>query len=169
MAHAFPMVRAGGLFIFIMGVGVILGGVFPRQRKWLLSLGGVTATIAIILFAHKLTRPLGLPTNMQVGALYGAMLLEALLIGVVVARYKRAGERTLLLAILVVVGVHFVPMAIAFGPLCAALGVSAVTNAGVGLWVKKNVSLNYYWIIDGALKMGFGGVMFSLARNARVV
>jgi hypothetical protein len=70
------MVRAGGLFISIMGVGVILGGVFPGQRKSLLSLGGVTATMAITLFAHELTRPLGLPTSMQVGALYGAMLLE---------------------------------------------------------------------------------------------
>ena len=67
LSHAFPIVRAGGLFIFIMGVGVILGGVFSGQRKLLLSLGGVTATMAIILFAHELTRPLGLPTNMQVG------------------------------------------------------------------------------------------------------
>ena len=45
--HTFPMVRAGGLFIVIMGVSVVCGGLFPGQRKLLLALGGVTATLAI--------------------------------------------------------------------------------------------------------------------------
>jgi hypothetical protein len=160
MSAAFPMARAGGLFILIMGVGVILGGRFPGHRKLLLALGGVAATLAVVLFANELNGPIGLPTSGQVRALYGAMLFEVLLIGVVVARYKHAGDRTLLLAILVVVGFHFIPMAIAFGPLCAALGISVLINAGAGLWVKRDVPLNYFWVIDGALKIACGGVMF---------
>jgi hypothetical protein len=60
------MVRPGGLFILIMGIGVALGGVFASQRKSLLVLGATVATIAIVLSANALTRPLGLPTNVQV-------------------------------------------------------------------------------------------------------
>ncbi len=163
MSHAFPLVRAGGLFIGIMGIGVILGGMFAGRRMLLLTLGGIAATTFTILFANELTRPLGLPTTMQVRALVGAVLVEALLIGVVVGRFKRAGERPLMLAILVAVGIHFLPMAIAFGPLCAALGAAVVTNGSLGLWVMRRVSLNFFWIIDGLLKISFGGAMLLLA------
>jgi hypothetical protein len=162
MAHSFPMVRAGGLFILIMGIGVALGGLFPGLRKALLVVGGTAATMAIILLADALTRPLGRPTAIQIWALGGAILLETALIFAVVRRYRNSGERTLLLAILFVVGIHFIPMAISFGPLCALLGISAMTNAGVGLWVKREASLNSIWIVDGALKLAIGGLMYSV-------
>jgi hypothetical protein len=67
-----------------------------------------------------------------------------------------------------VVGVHFIPMAITFGPLRAALGVSAMGNAGLGLWKKRAASLNTLWSIDGGLKIGFGGLMLSIASNGGV-
>jgi hypothetical protein len=118
--------------------------------------------MAIILLADALTRPLGRPTAIQIWALGGAILLETALIFAVVRRYRNSGERTLLLAILFVVGIHFIPMAISFGPLCALLGISAMTNAGVGLWVKREASLNSIWIVDGALKLAIGGLMYSV-------
>ena len=161
MSHTFPMSSAGGLFILMMGIGVTLGGIFSKHRKPLLVLGAVVGSIAIGVSVNALTRPLGLPTPIQYWALAAAILLEVVLIRVVVGRYRRSGEHTLLLAILFVVGFHFLPMAIAFGPLCAILGVTAMANAGVGLWVKHDSSLKSYWIIDGALKIGFGGLMFS--------
>jgi hypothetical protein len=166
MAHAFPMIRAGGLFILVMGLGVTLGGVFSRQRKWLLASGGGAATATIVLCANALSRPLGEPTHLQFWALAGAILLELALVGFVVARYRNAGERTFLLAILFVVGVHFLPMAFAFGPLCAALGICAMANAGVGLWALRDVSLRYFWLMDGALKIAFGGLMLSVVSSA---
>jgi hypothetical protein len=44
-AHTFPMVRAGGVFILIMGSGVVLGAVLPKRRRLLLILGAAVATI----------------------------------------------------------------------------------------------------------------------------
>jgi hypothetical protein len=161
MSRTFPMSSAGGLFILMMGIGVALGGIFSKHRKPLLVLGAVAGSIAIGVCVNALTRPLGMPTPMQFWALAAAILLQIVLIGVVVARYRRSGEYTLLLAILFVVGFHFLPMAIAFGPLCAILGVTTMANAGVGLWAKRDSSLKSYWIIDGALKIVFGGLMFS--------
>ena len=162
MAHSFPMVRAGGLFILIMGIGVALGGLFPGLRKALLVMGGTAATMAIIFFADALTRPLGRPTANQIWALGVAILFEMALIFAVVRRYRNSGERTFLLAILFVVGIHFIPMAFTFGPLCAVLAVSAMANAGVGLWVKREASLKSIWMAEGVLKLAIGGLMYSV-------
>jgi hypothetical protein len=90
------------------------------------------------------------------------------LVGGVVARYKSAGERTFLLMILFVVGFHFLPMAVAFGPLCAVLGVSAMANAGFGLWARREIALSQLWILDGVLKIGFGSLMLSQLGNAGI-
>ena len=45
---------------------------------------------------------------------------EGVLIGIAEAKNKDAGERALLVAILLVVGLHFLPMAVGFG-LCSAI------------------------------------------------
>jgi uncharacterized protein DUF6609 len=92
----------------------------------------------------------------------GSILLELGLIGYVVTIYKGAGERVLMLAILLAVGIHFLPMALAFGPLCAALGVSTIANASLGLRVLRAAPLKYLWLTDGILKMAFGAFMFSI-------
>jgi hypothetical protein len=157
------MVRAGGLFILVMGVGVVLGGLFPRGRKVLLAAGGAAATIAITVGAAALSAPLGVPTRLQLWFLFGAIVAEAVLIGLAVARYKDRGERALLLVILFVVGLHFLPMAVAFGPFCAALGVAASANAAAGLWFKPSLPLNGLWVTDGLIKIAFGALML-LAR-----
>jgi hypothetical protein len=168
MPHMFPMIRAGGLFILIMGIGVIFGALWPRRRMAMLIAGGTGATLAIILTADLLTRPLGVPTRTQFWALAAAIALEIVLIGIVVARYKRAGERPFLLAILLVVGLHFLPMAITFGPLCAVLGLCAMANAGIGLSISRDISLNRLWVIDGVLKLSFGSFMFAVAGSTPI-
>lgn len=168
MPHLFPMIRAGGLFILIMGLGVLLGGLWPRLRMPTLIAGGAAATLAIILTANALTRPLGLPTRVQAWALVAAIVLEMVLIRVVVARYKRAGERPFLCGILFVVGLHFLPMAITFGPLCALLGVCAMANAAIGFWTERKISVNRLWVIDGLLKLAFGSLMLAVTGRAGV-
>jgi hypothetical protein len=161
-ASAFPMVRAGGMFIFIMGVGVVLGGLMPSKRRLLLIVGAIVATIAIILLAARLSAPFGIPTSTQVWFLVGSIVAEAVLIRVAVALYRKEGERSLLLAILFAVGLHFFPMAVAFGPLCGALGLALCVCAGTGLWLKPRVQLNALWAADGTIKMIFGAAMFFL-------
>jgi hypothetical protein len=161
MSHAFPMLRAGGLFIMLAGLGVALGGVFPPQRKLLLALGGGLATVVICLSASALSQPFGPPSNAQIAALVGSIALELLLVALVVKRFQAAGERTFFLAILFVVGVHFLPMALAFGPLCVALGAAAIANASVGLWRMRDAPLTTLWLMDGAIKILFGGLMYA--------
>jgi hypothetical protein len=154
------MVRAGGLFIFIMGTGVVLGAVLPNMRRSLLICGAVVATIAIILSAARLSAPFGAPTGLQIWSLFGSIVAEAVLVRVAVALYREAGERSLLSAILFAVGLHFLPMAMAFGPICAALGVALCANAGSGLWPTSDIALNRLWASDGVIKMTFGAIMF---------
>jgi hypothetical protein len=154
------MVRAGGVFIFVMGASVVLGACFPSRRRLLLIAGAAVATIAIILSAARLSEPFGIPTRLQIWFLFGSIVAEAILVRVAVALYREAGERSLLLAILLAVGLHFLPMAVTFGPLCAALGATLCACAGFGLWLRPDVPLSRLWATDGFIKMAFGAIMF---------
>jgi hypothetical protein len=158
-AHAFPMVRAGGVFIFITGAGVVLGALLPNKRRSLLIFGAAVATIAIVLLAARLSAPFGAPSRIQLWFLFGSIGAEAIFVRVAVALYRQAGERSLLLAILFAVGLHFLPMAVAFGPICAALGLTLCVCAGIGLWLMPRIPLNRLWALDGFIKMGFGAIM----------
>lgn len=158
-AYAFPMVRAGGVFVFIMGAGVVLGAFLPNRRRSLLISGAALATIAMIFSAAPLSAPLGTPTRFQLWFLFASIGAEAILVRVAVALYRQAGERSLLLAILFAVGLHFLPMAVAFGPICAALGVTLCGCAGSGLWLRPGIPLNRLWASDGFIKMAFGVIM----------
>jgi hypothetical protein len=160
LIHAFPMVRAGGLFIFIMGAGVVLGAVFPNRRRSLLVVGAAVATMAITFSAARLSAPFGIPTRLQIGFLFASIVAEAILARVAVALYRGAGERSLLLAILFAVGLHFLPMAVTFGPVCAAMGLTLCACAGLGLWLRPDIPLGRLWASDGFIKMAFGAIMF---------
>jgi hypothetical protein len=154
------MVRAGGLFILLMGVGVLAGALVPARRRSLLIFGAAIATISIVLFAGRLSAPYGSPSRVQLWFLFGSIALEGALIRIAVAKYRQAGERSLLLAILFVVGIHFLPMAVAFGPMCIALGLVLCVSAGTGLWLRPGLPLNALWALDGILKIAFGAIMF---------
>jgi hypothetical protein len=159
-ATQFPMVRAGGLFILIMGIAVLLGALLPRGRGLLLILGGIAATVSIVLLAGRLSAPFGKPTAVQFYFLFGSIVLEIILIRLVKARYRAAGERILLLAILLVVGLHFLPMAVAFGPMCFALGFVLCLSSGIGVWLAHDLPVDLCWAVDGILKIACGALMF---------
>ena len=154
------MVRAGGMFIALMGAGVVLGAFFPNQRRLLLIGGAVVATFAIVFLSERLSAPFGAPSRLQLLCLIGSIALEAILIRVAVALYRREGERSLLLAILFAVGLHFLPMAGAFGPACLALAIALCACAGAGLWLRTAIPLNTMWATDGFIKIAFGALMF---------
>ncbi|WP_433543991.1 DUF6609 family protein (plasmid) [Streptomyces sp. CA-294286] len=65
-------------------------------------------------------------------------------------------ERTLILRILLVVGLHFLVMGIAHGPLMTVLGLASTANALVGLYVAKWAPLRALGVTDAVLKLGFG-------------
>jgi len=158
-APAFPMVPAGGLFIAIMGVGIVVGALFPNKRDFLLISAFVVAVVALVIFAGRLMAPFGSPTRLQLWFLFGSIALEIVLFHFGMPRYRRAGERSARLASLFIVGLHFLPMAVAFGPMFFTLGVVLCLCSGAGLWLKPSLSLNGLWTADGLIKIVFGSVM----------
>lgn len=76
-----------------------------------------------------------------------------------VRRLWQRGERTVTLGVMAVVGGHFFPMVMAFGPVVGVLGLVTIGNAAVGLWVARKSRLRMFWFVDGMLKLAFGGVM----------
>ena len=162
-AHPSPLIRAGGLFLLIVGAAIVLGAIFPR-RIWQVFVAGVAlASAAVGFVAVPLTQPLGTPSRTQLVSLLVALAFEGVAIAWVGRRHRPHDERALVLAILAVVGLHFLPMGVAFGPVVAALGLLAAANAGAGLLLFRITPLRVFWLWDGLLKVTAGAVMFWLA------
>ena len=158
-APAFPMVPAGGLFIAIVGVGLVFGAVFPDKRDFSLSCAFVIATVALVIFGGRLMAPFGNPTRLQIWFLFGSIALEVVLFCFALPKYRNAGERSARLASLFIVGLHFLPMAVAFGPMCLTLGLVLCLCSATGLWIRPDLSVNGLWAADGLLKIAFGSAM----------
>jgi hypothetical protein len=144
----------------VIGTGVIIGALWPRRRWHLFSVGLGLASLLTAITAVSLSQPLGVPTLPQVRALAAALVVEVALIAVLGQRYKNPENRTFNLAVMLVVGFHFIFMMIAFGPVIAWLGAASMANAAAGLWVVRRADLRALWAIDGILKAAAGAVMF---------
>lgn len=147
--HPYPMVRAGGLFLVIFGAGIIgdvfLNGVF---------IVGAILAMASLMFSKLLS--FGKPTRIQFIALALAIVLEIVLIVTMVSMLpKNTLESARLAWILLIVGIHFLPMAISFGPRFGVLGVLCIVNALVAL-VVFGMADGAFLLLDGALKVVFG-------------
>src|SRR5262245_6930560 len=117
------------------------------------------AAAATALAAPGLVAGLGRPTRFQIVALSAALILEAIAIPLAVRGTRNRGERTLWLTVLFVVGLHFIPMAVAFGPVVLVLGLAVMINAGFGLWGSSRVRWEALWLTDGLLKVTAGVMM----------
>jgi len=157
--YPYPLIRSGGLFLAMIGAMIIAGVPLPRARNILVAVGLALASIVTAIAAPGLTRPLGVPSWQQILVLAGSVLLEIILIQAVVRYVYHLGERTIILSILLVVGLHFLPMAVAFGPLMGILGILTILNAGAGLWLRPNMNLSVLWFFDGLLKLACGILM----------
>ncbi|WP_157244901.1 DUF6609 family protein [Nonomuraea typhae] len=156
LAHPYPLIRGGGLFLLFLGLGFLLSWIF--RTRWLVFVIGGFATGLTASGLSALLPSLGSPSFAHIAGLAGAIVLEMGLIYLTVTRFKDAGERTLILAILFVVGVHFLPMGLAHGPLIVVLGLLLMANAVAGLKLTR-VPMQVFGILDALLKMGFGAVM----------
>ena len=163
--YPYPLIRGGGLFLIIIGAIIIAGALLPRTRNILVATGLAFASIVTAIAAPSLAHPLGVPSWQQILVLAGSVLLEIILIQVVVRRVYHLGERTIILSVLLVVGLHFLPMAVAFGPIIGILGILTILNAGAGLWLKPNMSLSIVWLLDGLLKFACGILMMVVVRT----
>ena len=153
------------MFVFLMGAGIAVGAFLGEGRFVApLIIGFMSAFVAQSLFARRLTRSLGKPTRTQVMALVGAIVLEFASTGVVFYFFRNdfaSGSRLrgFWLWILLVVGSHFLIIAVAQGPWMLLLGGLCILNAIAGL-LLPNVPLVIFWFMDGALKMLIGSRMF---------
>jgi Family of unknown function (DUF6609) len=159
-SHRYPMLRAGGLFLILIGVGLIGAIAFSGDAliNYNVFFAGAAAGIVSLFFAGRLST--GRPTRLQVLALAAAILLEGLLF-VAMGRTLPPGtaEHVRWLWASAIVGVHFLPMSICFGPRFAVLGVACIANAALGL-LASAVPYEFFGLVDGALKVGFGIVSF---------
>ena len=114
----------------------------------------LAAALLSLLFARRVS--FGAPTPLQIGALIFAVSLEGALF-VLQARLLPHGtpEEVRWLWVSLIVGVHFLPMAVAFGPRMLLLGGGLITTALVGLSLPS-VPYEVFGIVDGTLKVTFG-------------
>jgi len=160
--EAFPLVRSGGLFVGIVGLAIVAGGLRFGWRNAILGVGAAIATTATAVTAARFAAPFGAPTLFQISDLIAAVALEGAALAWAIPRFRPGGERAITLAILMIVAVHFVLMAPAFGPLVALLGVLAAINAYAGMRFGA-LSLRAIWVADGALKVAIGAAMLVIA------
>src|SRR5438132_10671432 len=159
--HPFPMVRSGGLFVLLVGLGILAGAILGEHHLIPPLIAGASlAVIAQSVFRNRLVRPLGTPTRFQVMTLIGAIVLEMILVTLVAYAFHFHQSRSFWLWILLVVGIHFLIIAMAQGKLLVVLGVACVANAILGLWLPQ-VPLVVFWFIDGLMKIVVGAWMLS--------
>jgi len=151
--HPYPMVRAGGVFLVFFGAGIVinifLSGAF---------LVGVVLAVMSLMFSKTLS--FGKPRPFQIIALVCAIVLEIILFFIIFQALPAdiAGP-VRLMWILLIVGVHFLPMAISFGPRFGILGVLCIVNALTALILIGAVN-EIFLLVDGVLKFGFGIWLF---------
>lgn len=158
------MIRQGGLFIACAGVGLIAGAVAARLTGYAepvlrpaFFIGVALGVVAMLGPGRRMS--LGRPTRFQRRALWFGLGLEGLLFAVLPAALGRVDPGTYWLSVLIVVGVHFLPLGAAFGPLCAGLGMLCISLASTGLMVRGVIGAETVILVDGTLKVLVGGVM----------
>jgi len=151
------MVRSGGLFLVFLGLGIVGGALLGGDTlvNNAVFFAGVGVATASLFAARRLSY--GPPTRVQLIALGGAILLEVVLM-MAMGRMLAPGLEKHWLWALVIVGLHFIPMALAFGPRMLVLGLVCMANAGLGL-AAASMPFLVIGLVDGALKVAFGGWM----------
>jgi hypothetical protein len=159
--YPYPMVRGGGSFLVLLGLGLMLGVISATSSaintKPFIA-GAILGLISIPIVRR--TWWLGPPSRKQVIALAMAIGLELLLFAMLANfLHTDTAERDRWLWSLCIVGIHFIPMYWTFGPKIFALGVACVGIAVVGLMTPQ-LSFAVVGGIDAALKVGCGVWMF---------
>jgi hypothetical protein len=152
----YPMLRGGGIFLLCLGAGLIASIAFsgPALVNYSFFSFGAALGLCSLIFARRWAP--GRPTRVQVVALATALLLEAVLFGLM-GRFLPRGtsESVRWLWVSVIVGFHFLPMTIAFGPRFLLLGLACIANAVVGLFLP-DVPYEVFGLLDGFMKLGVG-------------
>lgn len=150
------ILKPAGLFLISIGFALFAAMAFAdvrhpyaNQNVFLMGMGISFVVLFGIVFLQGLrARPL------QRIAINGSIVLEMVLF---IARPHVTGPLTPAgnwIAALLIVGIHFIPFAIALGFELALLGVCCILNASLAMtnWASPPIWLS----IDAVLKIGFG-------------
>jgi hypothetical protein len=153
-SHIYPLAPLGGMFVAVMGVFVLAGSAVPRLRMTLVYAGAGAAILALIVSGRL---AVGLPpaTELQVGSLIVAIIVEFIAFAILMPRIRVHGQRAVLASTLAMVGAHFFIMLPALGSLIAVVGTLCVSNAAAA-WHWTEYRTDVAWLIDGLIKLGGG-------------
>jgi hypothetical protein len=159
--HPYPMAPSGGLFLVLVGLGLISAVAFSGDQLVdlrIFFIGVGLGTVALI-FASKLS--LGTPTRAQRGALIAAVALEVILFNVQGRMLPRGTDESVRwMWISMIVGVHFLPMAISFGPRLFVLGTICIVISVADLSFS-GLPTEAFLVMDALAKLVIGVWLFS--------
>ncbi len=162
-SQIYPLAPLGGAFVAVMGVFVLLGSAMPRLRMTFVYVGAGVAILALV-FCGRLVVGLPPPTELQVGSLIAAIIVEFIAFVILMPRIRVRGQRAVLASTLAIVGAHFFIMLPAFGSLIALVGSLCVANA-TAAWRWTGYRTDISWLIDGLIKLG-GGLLLVITSPA---
>ena len=152
----YPMARGGGLFLVLIGAGLVAAIALSGDSlvSYAVFFAGAGLAILSLFLSGRLAD--GAPTRAQLLALAAAIALEVTLFALL-PRVLPPGtpEPVRWLWVLMIVGVHFLPMTVSFGPLLLLLGGACISNAALGLLLPE-VPFELFGFVDGALKLVVG-------------
>jgi hypothetical protein len=153
-SQIYPLAPLGGAFVAVMGVFVLLGSAMPRLRMTFVYVGAGAAILALI-FSGRLAVGLPRASELQVGSLIVAIVVEFMAFVILMPRIRVRGDRAVFASTLAIVGAHFLIMFPAFGSLIALVGTLCVANAAAA-WRWTDYRTEIAWLIDGLIKFGGG-------------
>lgn len=156
----YPMARSGGLFLILIGAALLCAILFSGRALVSYNIFFVGAALAVVSLLASSRFSVGSPSSLQIAALAFAISLEVILFIALVRNLPPATpEPTRWLWVSIVVGIHFLPMALSFGPRMLLLGLACIADGVVGL-LLPNVAFEFFGTIDGFLKLGIGFWLF---------
>ena len=164
--HRFPAVRSGGLFLLLMGLGILAADLFSGAATMNTNIFYLGTGLALMSFFSVRKLAFGRSSAMQIGALMFAILLEMALMVTYNRMLGPMGQEERWLWAFLIVGLHFLPMGLTFGPQIFALGLLCMANAALGL-LAGLLPFDAVAVIDGALNLGFGAWMLMTKPDGR--
>ncbi len=156
--HPFPSILRSGVLVLILGVSSVSGvavAVYPHSYL-IYFVGIVAAALAFTFFKDRYKY--GRPTTAQLIAIYVALILGVLLLIGLFVFMPDYRSRNFLLWMFLIIGIVFVPLSVASGPLMLLLAALCIVNALLGLWLHS-ISFSIFGLVDGVLKIIFGLLM----------
>lgn len=155
------MTPGGGAFLACVGAALLASVFLPDAMLGYLLIAGFLAGAAGIIIASIIGRRRGFPRPRTLHVVIVWLCVAAeLLVFAFAFPLLPPDPRTLTLGVVILVGLHFLPMSVAFGAIIGWLGLACVLIGCAG-FAFPQLSLSAISLTDALLKLGCGLVMLS--------